>query len=284
MMAVIIDGKKIADGIKEDVRKRVEALKEKGITPKLVVVHVAGDKSSDVYVKNKISACSSAGIDTELVSLDSSTTDNMIGILKKLSTDSNVHGIIVQLPMPDNIDENAVLGFIEPEKDVDCLNPVNAGKIALGIDAIEPCTPKGIVRMLDSVGVEIKGKTVAIVNRSRIVGRPLALMMLNRHATVTVCHSKTTDIAKHTREADIVIVAVGKPKFLTKDMIKAGSVVIDVGINRVDDKLAGDVDFENVKEKASYITPVPGGVGPLTVAMVLENVVTLAEKSARPNL
>ncbi|MBI2076207.1 MAG: bifunctional 5,10-methylenetetrahydrofolate dehydrogenase/5,10-methenyltetrahydrofolate cyclohydrolase [Candidatus Aenigmarchaeota archaeon] len=276
-MGIIIDGKRIAAEIKEAMRKRVESLKEKGVQPRLVIVLIGDNAASQVYVKNKINACNNAGIHAELVKFSSATTDEILAFLKKVNEDPSVHGIITQLPFPPNIDEDTVLSSINPKKDVDCLNPVNAGKLALGIDAIAPCTPKGIMKMLDYMKVDIKGKNVVIINRSRIVGRPLSFLMLNRHATVTICHSKTADIPKHTKEADIVVVAVGKPGFLKKDMIKSGSVVIDVGINKVGGKICGDADFD-VMDKASFITPVPGGVGPMTVAMVLENTVMLAEK------
>lgn len=281
-MAEIIDGRKIGNEIREEIKKRAENLKKKGIIPKLVIILIGGNPTSQIYVKNKINACNSAGIDAELVKFPSATTDEILAFLKKINGDNDVHGIITQLPFPPNIDENAVLSSIEPKKDVDCLNPINAGRLALGIDTMGPCTPKGIIRLLDYMNIDIDGKGVVIINRSRIVGKPLSFMMLNRHATVTICHSRTTDLTKHTKEADVVVVAVGRPGFLKKDMIKDGAVVIDVGISRVGDKIHGDADFD-VRDRASYITPVPGGVGPMTVAMVLENTVLLAEKFGGAN-
>lgn len=281
-MAEIIDGRKIADEIKGEMRKRVENLKKRGVIPKLVIILIGENPTSQIYVKNKINACNSIGMDTELVKFPFATTDEILAFLKKINDDPKVHGIITQLPFPPNIDENAVLSSINPKKDVDCLNPLNAGRLALGIDTPGPCTPKGIIRLLDYMNIGIDGKSVVVINRSRIVGKPLSFMMLSRHATVTICHSKTTDLTKHTKEADIVVVAVGKPGFLKKDMIKDGSVVIDVGISKIGDKIHGDADFD-VRDKASYITPVPGGVGPMTVAMVLENTVLLAEKFGGAN-
>jgi methylenetetrahydrofolate dehydrogenase (NADP+)/methenyltetrahydrofolate cyclohydrolase len=279
MVAKILDGKKIAEEVGEDLRKRVESLKAKGINPRLDVVLVGEDPASIIYTRKKVEESEKIGISGELHKLSENISQEELSeFVEKLNNDRQIHGILVQLPLPKHINENEILSRISPRKDVDGLNPKNMGNLLLGEETFEPCTPKGIIRMLDHEGIEIQGEDVVIVNRSNIVGKPLAFMMLKRNGTVTLCHSKTKDLAEHTRRADILVVGVGKAKFFTKDMVKEGSTVIDVGINRVEGKLYGDVDFENVKEKAKYITPVPGGVGPLTVAMVLENTVLAAER------
>ncbi len=279
MMTVIIDGRELAGKIKAQARNRAAALKEKGISPKIAVVLAGENEASKIYVREKIKACSEAGIETQLLHFPETDTASLISEIKKLNDDSSVHAILVQLPLPENADENSVLESISPEKDVDCLNPLNLGRLLAGSDVAESCTPKGIMRVLDYFSIPLEGKNAVVINRSTIIGKPLALMLLKRNATVCVCHSKTRNIADFTKKADIVVVGVGKKGFLTSEMIKDGAVVIDAGINKEEGRLSGDVD-PGVNGKASYLTPVPGGVGPVTVAMVLENTVMLAERQA----
>ncbi len=279
-MTVIIDGKELAGKIKAQVRNKASALKEKGIKPKIAVVLAGENEASKIYVREKIRACGEAGIETQLLHFPETDTANLINEIKKLDDDSSVHAILVQLPLPENVDENAVLESISPEKDVDCLNPLNLGRLLVGSAVVESCTPKGIMKMFDYFGIPLEGKNAVVINRSEIIGKPLALMLLKRNATVTICHSKTRNIADFTKRADVVIVGVGRKNFLTSEMIKDGAVVIDAGISKEEGRLFGDVDFGGVNGKASYLTPVPSGVGPVTVAMVLENTVMLAEKQA----
>lgn len=276
---MIIDGRKIANEIKQDLKKRVEDLKKKDIIPKLSIILVGEDPSSKIYINMKMISGKEVGIQTELHKFpENSKEEELIELIQKLNEDEKVHGILVQLPLPKHINENRVIETISPEKDVDGLTSINMFRLLFKDEFLIPCTPKGVIKMLDYHKIDLVGKNAVVVGRSKIVGKPMALMLLNRDATVTVCHSKTKDLKEHTKNADILIVAVGKPKLITKDMVKEGAVVIDVGINRVEGKLCGDVDFENVKDVASYITPVPGGVGPMTVAMVLENTVIAVEK------
>ena len=278
----IIDGKKLAKQIREKLKIECEELQEKGIKPKLAVIMVGDDKASKIYVKNKSKACDEIGIEYEEYLLEKDIKQKeLIELINKLNNDKSVNGILLQSPIPEGLDINEAFRIISPEKDVDGFNPVNVGKLSLNQDTFVSCTPYGIMKMLDKYNIDLTGKNVVILGRSNIVGKPLIQCCLNKNATVTVCHSKTKDIKKYTKEADIIMVAVGKAKVLTDDMIKDGAVVIDVGINRNDDgKITGDVDFENVSKKASYITPVPGGVGPMTIAMLMNNVIKAAEESS----
>ena len=274
-MSEKIDGKKLAKEIREKLRIKSEELKEKGIKPKLAVIMVGDDKASQIYVKNKSRACEEIGIEFEEFILDKNTKqEELISLIEKLNKDKNIHGILLQSPIPANLDINEAFKKIAPEKDVDGFNPINVGKLCLNQDTFVSCTPYGIMKMFEAYSIDLTGKNVTILGRSNIVGKPLIQCCLNKNATVTICHSKTKDLKEHTKISDIVISAVGKPKFVTEDMIKQGAVVIDVGTNRgKDGKLIGDVDFENVSKKASYITPVPGGVGPMTIAMLMNNVI-----------
>ena len=274
-MAVIIDGKKLAQDIRQNLKIKCEELKEKGINPRLAVIMVGDDKASQVYVRNKSKACEDVGIEFEEHILDADIKqEELISLIRKLNQDKNIHGILLQSPIPRHLDVNEAFRTIIPEKDVDGFNPVNVGKLCLNQDTFVSCTPYGIMKMFEAYDIDLTGKNVTIIGRSNIVGKPLIQCCLNKNATVTVCHSKTANLEEHTKNSDIVIVAIGKTKFLKADMIKKGAVVIDVGINRGEDgKLTGDVDFEKVSEKASYITPVPGGVGPMTIAMLMNNVI-----------
>ena len=271
----IIDGKKLAKEIREKLKLKSNELKEKGINPKLAVIMVGDDKASQVYVKNKSKACNEIGIELEEFILDKDIRqDELINLIEKLNNDDHIHGILLQSPIPAHLDINEAFKTINPEKDVDGFNPANIGKLCLNQDTFVSCTPYGIMKMFEAYNIDLTGKNVTIIGRSNIVGKPLIQCCLNKNATVTVCHSKTKDLKEHTKNADVVISAIGKSKFVTEDMIKSGAVVIDVGTNRGEDgKITGDVDFENVSKKASYITPVPGGVGPMTIAMLMNNVI-----------
>ena len=274
----IIDGKKLAKEIRENLKIKCDELKEKGINPKLAVIMVGEDKASKVYVRNKSKACDEIGIAFEEFLLDENITQKeLIDLIQKLNKDKTIHGILLQSPIPKHLDINEAFRTITPEKDVDGFNPVNVGKLSLNQDTFVSCTPYGIMRMFEAYNIDLEGKNLVLVGRSNIVGKPLIQCCLNKNATVTVCHSRTKNLKEHTKNADIVIAAIGKSKFITEDMIKDNAVVIDVGINRGEDgKLTGDVDFENVSKKASYITPVPGGVGPMTIAMLMNNVIKAA--------
>ncbi len=276
-MGVIIDGKALAAKVKNDVKNRAEIFEKKcGRKVGLAVVKVGDDPASAVYVRNKIKACEECGIKSMSYFLAADTQERALEeLIDTLNADGNVDGILVQLPLPKHIDSKKVLSRISPDKDADGFHAVNAGKLFLGDDPkFVACTPRGIVELIKSTGVDIAGKNAVVVGRSNIVGKPIAMLLLSCDATVTVCHSKTSDLASHTRNADILVAAVGKAKFITKDMVKRGAVVIDVGMNRDESgKLCGDVDFDNVKDVAGYITPVPGGVGPMTIAMLLKNTV-----------
>lgn len=274
----IIDGKKLAKEIRENLKIKCDELKEKGINPKLAVIMVGEDKASKVYVRNKSKACEEIGIAFEEFLLDENITQKeLIDLIQKLNKDKTIHGILLQSPIPKHLDINEAFRTITPEKDVDGFNPVNVGKLSLNQDTFVSCTPYGIMRMFEAYNIDLEGKNLVIVGRSNIVGKPLIQCCLNKNATVTVCHSRTKNLKEHTKNADIVIAAIGKSKFITEDMVKDNAVVIDVGINRGEDgKLTGDVDFENVSKKASYITPVPGGVGPMTIAMLMNNVIKAA--------
>ncbi len=277
-MATLIDGKELAKKIRQNLKLDCDNLKEKEIIPKLAVIMVGDNPASKVYVKNKSKACEEVGIEYEEFLLEEKTTqEELIKLIKELNERKDVTGILLQSPIPAHLDINEAFRTISPEKDVDGFHPVNVGKLALGQDTFVSCTPYGVIKMFEEYNIDLEGKNLVIIGRSNIVGKPLIQCCLNKNATVTVCHSRTKDLAEHTKKADIVIVAIGKAKFLKEDMVKDGAVVIDVGINRGEDgKLCGDVDFENVSKKASYITPVPGGVGPMTIAMLMNNVIKAA--------
>jgi methylenetetrahydrofolate dehydrogenase (NADP+)/methenyltetrahydrofolate cyclohydrolase len=282
--AHIIDGKALAQTIREGIAEEVRVLeKDTGITPGLAAVLVGDDPASAVYVKNKKIACEKAGLYPQEHLLPESTTQEaLLKLIHQLNEDSRIHGILVQLPLPPAIDSQAILQAVSPEKDVDGFHPVNVGRLVEGNPVFIPCTPKGVLQMIDSTGQDIAGKRAVVIGRSNIVGKPVAMLLLHRHATVTICHSRTKDLPGVVREADIVIAAIGKPRFVTADMVKEGAVVIDVGINRLaDGKLVGDVDFDRVKERAGWITPVPGGVGPMTIAMLLQNTLESAKRTGR---
>ena len=275
----IIDGKALAQEIRNGLKLEVQELKEKGINPKLAVIMVGEDKASAVYVRNKSKACNELGIEfEEFIKGNETTQKELIDLIDELNKREDIHGILLQSPIPKNLDIREAFNRIDSKKDVDGFNPINVGKLAIGEDCFISCTPYGVIKMLEAYNIEIEGKRAVVIGRSNIVGKPVSQCLLNKNATVTICHSKTRNIAEVVREADIVIAALGKPKFVTEDMIKDGAVVIDVGINRNSaGKLEGDVDFENVSKKASYITPVPGGVGPMTIAMLMNNVVKAAK-------
>ena len=281
-MAVIIDGKELARRIRQNLKEDVNELKERKVLPKLAVIMVGNDSASKIYVRNKSKACEEAGIAFEEYLLKEDTTmEELKDLIHNLNENKNIHGILLQSPIPQHLDINEAFRSISPEKDVDGFHPINVGKLSLGQDTFVSCTPYGIVKILEEYKIPIQGKHVVILGRSNIVGKPLIQCMLQKNATVTVCHSKTEHIEEYTKQADILIVAIGKAKFVTKDMVKPGVTVIDVGINRNDDgKLCGDVDFDEVEPIASYITPVPGGVGPMTIAMLMNNVVKAAKRIA----
>ena len=280
-MAVLMDGKLVSEKTRDNIKSEVERLKnEFNKTPGLAVIVVGDDPASAVYVRNKHKACLAVGMNSYQIALPATISqDELISKIEELNVDPLVDGILVQLPLPAHISEVAVTRAILPEKDVDAFHSENVGKIMIGKYDFLPCTPAGIVRLLDFYNISVEGKSCVVIGRSNIVGKPMALLLLERNGTVTVCHSKTKNLGEITKSADIIIVAIGKPRFLTADMVKAGAVIVDVGINRGDDgKLVGDVDFEAVSEVASYITPVPGGVGPMTITMLLENTLTAARK------
>ncbi len=278
-MAAIIDGKAVSARLRQEMKGEVAALQAKGITPGLAVVLVGEDPASQVYVRNKIRACEELGIRSQDHRLPADTTqERLLELIGELNGDPAVHGILVQLPLPKQISDQAVIAAIDPKKDVDAFHPQNVGKIVQGNYDFLPCTPAGVMALLRSTGVPVAGKECVVIGRSNIVGKPMALLMLHEHATVTICHSRTRDLAEVCRRADILIVAIGKAKFVTAGMVKEGAVVIDVGMNRDENgKLCGDVDFASVEPKAGYITPVPGGVGPMTITMLMRNTITAAK-------
>ena len=280
MGAAIIDGKALAAATKAEAAEKVRELKSRGINPCLAVILVGENPASQVYVRGKINDCAQCGIESRSINLPADTTQEaLLAEVKKLAEDAAVHGILVQLPLPAQIDEKAVIDAIPPEKDVDGFSPVNVGRMQIGEPCYLPCTPAGCIRMIESTGTEIAGKNAVVIGRSNIVGKPQALMLLEKNASVTIVHSRTTDLAEHTRRADILVAAVGRAKMVKADMVKPGAVVIDVGMNRDENgKLCGDVDYENVREVASAITPVPGGVGPMTIAMLMTNTVEAVER------
>ena len=284
MSAQIIDGKALALKLREGIAKEVRTFEsDTGIKPGLAAVLVGDDPASAVYVRNKKIACEKAGIyPQEHLLPDSTTQEALLALIHQLNADPKIHGILVQLPLPAHIESQVILQAVSPEKDADGFHPVNVGRLVAGDPVFVPCTPKGVIHMIDSTGIDITGKRAVVIGRSNIVGKPIAMLLLHRHATVTICHSRTRDLPAVVREADIVIAAIGKPAFVTPDMVKEGAVVIDVGINRLPDgKLVGDVDFDRVKERASWITPVPGGVGPMTIAMLLQNTLESAKRFSR---
>ena len=281
-MANIIDGKVVSAAVKQRVADEVVAFKaEYGRAPALAVIMVGNNPASAVYVRNKHKACEAVGMTSYEYNLPESTTEaELLQKVKELNESADVDGILVQLPLPKHINEEVVINNISPEKDVDAFHPVNTGKILIGNYDFLPCTPAGVMEMLDYYNIDVSGKECVVLGRSNIVGKPMALLLLGANGTVTVCHSRTKDLKEVTRRADILVVAIGKAKFVTADMIKPGAVVIDVGMNRrADGKLTGDVDFESVAPKASYITPVPGGVGPMTITMLMQNTLTAAKQS-----
>ena len=278
-MTKIIDGKVISASVKERVKAEVSALKEKGITVGLAVIIVGEDPASKVYVANKKKACENLGIISEEYALPETTTnEELLALIEELNNKPSINGILCQLPLPRHLDEKLIINSIDPEKDVDAFHPFNVGKIMIGDFYFLPCTPAGVMEMLKYENIEVEGKNCVVIGRSNIVGKPMNMLLLHQNGTVTVCHSKTKNLKEVCKNADILVAAVGRPKFVTEDMVKEGAVVIDVGINRVDGKLCGDVDFENVKNKVSAITPVPGGVGPMTIAMLMQNTLTAAKK------
>ncbi len=278
-MYKIIDGKKISQEIKDELKEKVSALKAEGKNICLAVIQVGGDPASSVYVGNKKKACAYIGIESLIYELPEETTqDELLELVRKLNNDNKVNGILVQLPLPKQIDENEVIQTIAPEKDVDGFNEKNVGALCVGSKGFVSCTPSGIIQLLKRSGVEISGKRCVVIGRSNIVGKPMSLLLLRENGTVTICHSRTENIKEITKQADILVVAVGKPKFVDETFIKEGAVVIDVGIHRdADNKLCGDVDFERTAPHTSAITPVPGGVGPMTVAMLMYNCVSSVE-------
>lgn len=276
----LLDGKMVSTNLKNELKEKVETLKKiYNITPKLSIVLVGNNPASQVYVKNKIKACEYTGIIPELINVEDTITEvELLEIVDKLNNDDSVHGIIVQLPLPKHINEQVIIDAINNKKDVDGFGIENKGRLFCGLDSLHSATPEGIMTLLDAYNIPIEGKHAVVVGRSNIVGKPIAMLLLAKNATVTITHSRTNDLASITKQADILVVAIGKAKYITSDMVKEGAIVIDVGINRIDGKLYGDVDFENVANKTSYITPVPGGVGPLTIASLLKNTLVAYER------
>ena len=281
-MAKLIDGKAVSASVRAQVAQEVQELKAKGLHPGLAVVIVGDDPASRTYVNNKKKACAETGIYSEEYALPAATTqEKLLSLVRSLNQKPEIHGILVQSPLPEGLDEEAVIEEINPQKDVDAFHPQNVGRIMIGNFHFLPCTPAGVIELIRSQGIEIAGKRCVVIGRSNIVGKPMAMLLLHNHGTVTICHSKTRDLAEICREADILVAAVGRPKFVTENMVKPGAVVIDVGMDRDENgKLCGDVDFVHVEPKAGYITPVPGGVGPMTIAMLLRNTVTAAKLQA----
>lgn len=277
----IIDGKAVSASVRERIKNEVESLKKGGKETGLAVIIVGNDPASKVYVNNKKKGCAEVGINSYEYALpEETTTEELLTLINKLNGDSKVDGILCQLPLPKHIDEKTVINSIAPEKDVDAFHPVNTGHIMIGDYSFLPCTPAGIIEMLKFYNIEISGKECVVIGRSNIVGKPMAMLLLQNSGTVTICHSKTQNLAEVTRRADILVAAVGKANFVTADMVKDGAVVIDVGMNRnAEGKLCGDVDFEGVKDKCSFITPVPGGVGPMTITMLLNNTLTASKNN-----
>ena len=280
MAAEILDGKTMSEKLRAEIVERVRTLKEKGVTPGLAVILVGNDPASEIYVRNKGKGCEETGIYSRTINLPEQTTrEELDSEIEKLNADPAIHGILVQLPLPEHLEEQAALARILPEKDVDGFHLINAGHMLTGTEGVIACTPRGALYMIKSTGIDLNGKEAVVIGRSNIVGKPMAMLLLRENCTVTICHSRTKNLADHTRRADILVAAVGKAGFVTADMVKPGAIVIDVGINRVDGKVCGDVDFMNVKERAGWITPVPGGVGRMTITMLLDNTVEAAERT-----
>lgn len=280
-MAKILSGKMVSARVKQELKSEVESLTKAGTTPGLAVVIVGDDSASKVYVANKEKACAELGIYSEKYALSEDTTESeLLDLIKRLNADEKIHGILVQLPLPKHLDDKTIINNILPSKDVDAFHPTNVGRIMIGDFDFVPCTPAGIMELIHESGVEVGGKECVVIGRSNIVGKPMSMLLLHENGTVTVCHSKTADLKSQTRRADILVAAVGIPKFVKADMVKPGAVVIDVGMDRDENgKLCGDVDFAEVERVASAITPVPGGVGPMTIAMLMRNTVTAAKRA-----
>lgn len=278
-MAILIDGKAIAAEVKADAAKKCEALKARGVEPALAVILVGEDPASQVYVRNKARACKTCGIRSQVIRMSAETTqEELIAKIREINADDSIHGLLIQLPLPKHLNEAEALREVDWRKDVDGFHLMNAGALLSGQATVSPCTPAGCIELLKRSGVELKGANAVVIGRSNIVGKPMALLLLQENCTVTICHSKTRNLAEITANADILVAAIGRAKFVKADMVKAGAAVIDVGINRMEDgTLAGDVDFDEVEKKAGWITPVPGGVGPMTIAMLMENTVRAAE-------
>lgn len=282
-MAKILDGKAVSQRVKDDLKKETEKfVKDNGFAPGLAVVIVGNDPASRVYVNSKKRACEEIGYYSEEHALCESTTEEeLLNLVERLNNDDKIHGILVQLPLPKHINEETIINAINPKKDVDAFHPVNVGKIMIGNFDFLPCTPAGVMELIKESGISLEGKNCVVIGRSNIVGKPQAMLLLHKNATVTICHSKTKNLKEIAQTADVLVVAVGRAQMITGDYIKEGAVVIDVGMNRLENKkLVGDVDFESASKKASYITPVPGGVGPMTIAMLMKNTLTAAKKSA----
>lgn len=280
MTAQILDGKVMSASLRAEIAERVQKLKEQGVTPGLAVILVGNDPASEIYVRNKGNGCAETGMYSRTIQMPAETTQEQLeDTIDELNSDPAIHGILVQLPLPKHLDENAALAKILPEKDVDGFHLINAGHMLTGTEGVVACTPRGALYMIKSTGLDLNGKEAVVIGRSNIVGKPMAMLLLRENCTVTICHSRTKNLAEHTRRADILVAAVGKAGFVTADMVKPGSVVIDVGINRVDGKVKGDVDYDAVKEVAGWITPVPGGVGKMTITMLLANTVEAAERT-----
>ncbi len=279
MSAELLSGKTMSESLRKEIASRVSALKERGLTPGLAVILVGNDPASEIYVRNKGNGCTEVGMYSRTINMPAETTQEELEYaIDALNNDPAIHGILVQLPLPKHLDENAALAKILPEKDVDGFHLINAGHMLTGTEGVVACTPRGALHMIKSTGVNLSGKEAVVIGRSNIVGKPMAMLLLKENCTVTICHSRTQNLAEHTRRADILVAAVGKAGFVTADMVKPGAIVIDVGINRVDGKVKGDVDFDAVKEVAGWITPVPGGVGKMTITMLLMNTVEAAER------
>ena len=282
-MATILSGKTVSARIKENLKVEIENLKKGGTLPGLAVIIVGEDPASKVYFGRKEAMCTELGMHSEKFALPEETTqEELVALVEKLNNDSSIHGILVQLPLPKHLDEKAVINTIRPEKDVDAFHPVNVGKIMIGDYDFVPCTPAGIMELIAESNVEIEGKNCVVIGRSNIVGKPMSMLLLHKNGTVTTCHSRTKDLKEVTKQADILVAAVGRANFVTADMVKPGAVVIDVGMNRLEDgKLVGDVAFDEVEKVAGAITPVPGGVGPMTIAMLMQNTLTAAKNSVK---
>ena len=280
MAAQILDGKKMSESLRKEISERVTRLKEHGITPGLAVILVGNDPASEIYVRNKGNGCAETGMYSRTLQMPAETTqEELEQAIDILNADPAIHGILVQLPLPEHLDEQAALKKILPEKDVDGFHLINAGHMLTGTEGVVACTPRGALYMIKSTGLDLNGMEAVVIGRSNIVGKPMAMLLLRENCTVTMCHSRTKNLAEHTRRADILVAAVGKAGFVTADMVKPGAIVIDVGINRVDGKVKGDVDFDTVREVAGWITPVPGGVGKMTITMLLANTVEAAERT-----